>query len=129
MNRKSNSELRHFGLIFLGYILLFYFLFLKMHHESFQPKGEWISLLIFALFFLIFPVILIPINTAWDFILKILHWVNTRVLLGAIFFLVFSPISLFKKIVGKDTFGLNFDYRATSYRTPIMENNDIRNPY
>lgn len=126
---NTNKELRQFGFIFFGYFIFLFFLISRIHHEHIHLNNKWFFLPSFVLVFLIFPKILFPIKLTWDFILKILNWVNTRILLGIIFFLIFTSIAFFKRILRKDTMELQFDHIAPTYRTTVTESNDIRKPY
>lgn len=126
---RTNKELRQFGFILAGYAVFFVYLFFRIHHENMHLNDKWIFLPLFIISFLMFPKILLPVNFAWDFVLKILHWANTRVLLGAIFFLLFSPIALYRRFLKKDTLHLHFNHSRPTYRTSSTENNDIRKPY
>lgn len=127
--KNKNNELRKFSLIFSGYFILLTILFLKIHHKPIQFSEKWLFLPLFISCFLLYPKILMPLKTVWDFLLKILHWINIRLLLGAIFFLLFSPIAFFRRLIGKDAFNLNFNPSATTYRTAVIDNNDLRRPY
>lgn len=130
MNREKSKNLRQFGFILSGYYIFFFYLFSKLHHHLIQFDKKWFLLPIFMIIFLIFPVILIPVNNLWNFILKLLNWVNTRILFGIIFFFIFSPIAFFKKLIGTDSFSLKFDRNVTTYRTlTTSRDNDPRNPY
>jgi len=56
-----------------------------------------------------------PAYIAFSYIGLVLGWINTRLLLGIIFYLIFTPISLFFKLTGRDILGRRFDKNATTY--------------
>lgn len=53
---------------------------------------------------------------AWMFVGGILGWINTRIILGLIFFVLFTPIAVVRRLMGKDSLGLRVDAQAKTYR-------------
>ena len=49
---------------------------------------------------------------------EILGWINTRIILGAIFFGVVTPMGLIRRMLGKDSMGRRRKSDAESYRVP-----------
>jgi hypothetical protein len=47
---------------------------------------------------------------------EVLGWINTRVILGAIFFLLFTPLGLYMRLRGKDPMRRTLAPEAESYR-------------
>jgi len=71
---------------------------------------------------LIAPTILAPIYAAWMKLAFILGWVNSRILLSIIFFLLFTPTALVLRLFGRDALDRRIEKQATSYwreRQPI----------
>lgn len=64
---------------------------------------------------LLIPTAIKPIYVGAMFISHVLGWINTRLILGILFFLVFTPISWIYKIIGKDPLERKFDKNAPSY--------------
>lgn len=126
---KSNKELRKFGIIFSGYFLFFSFLFSRFNHHLLWEK-IWLVLAGIMLAIFIFPKALLPLNFVWEGLLTILRWINVRILLGIIFFFIFSPIAFFRKLFKKNTLHLSFE-KVASYREKSLpkESNDIAKPY
>jgi hypothetical protein len=52
----------------------------------------------------------------WMALGHVLGWINTRILLGAVFFLVVTPIGAVARLFGRDPMRRTFDPDATSYR-------------
>jgi hypothetical protein len=48
----------------------------------------------------------------------VLGWVNTRVILGLIFFGLITPMGLAFRLAGRDPMQRAFDPKATTYRVP-----------
>ena len=86
-----------FGSIFL-LIAAYFFIFTS-------SKIYFTFLLIGILFFIIaftFPVILKPLNIMWMFIGFVLSLIVSPIVLGIIYFLMFTPYAMFMKIFGRD---------------------------
>jgi len=56
-----------------------------------------------------------PIYRGALFVAHILGWINTRLLLGIIFYVVFTPIAFVLKVMGKDPLDRKFDKNAPTY--------------
>lgn len=132
MNKKevTKKQLRTFGIalsIFLGIIGLIHFL--KGHtHQNFWFWGAAGIVLISALSV---PILIKPIYRGALFIAYILGWINTRIILGLIFYLLFTPISLIMKIIGRDPLNRKFNKETNSYwnireRGPITKEQYLR---
>jgi carbamoyltransferase len=64
---------------------------------------------------LLFPVILKPLFIIFSYIGFALGWVITRVILSGFFFLVFTPVGLFSRLLGKQYLQVGFRTDATTY--------------
>ena len=92
---------RSFGLFFTVIFLLFsgYFFF----NNSFQLSQVFVCIsVIFFILSILNPKILLPLNFSWMFFGFLMGLVVSPIVLGAIFFLIFTPIGLFMKIIGRD---------------------------
>ena len=97
--KSSREDLKKFGLT-LGIFFAFIGAICIWRSKSSYPY--WIGLSVFFLFFsFVAPQILKPIQKAWMTLALLMGWVMTRVLLGVVFYLVITPISLISKIAGK----------------------------
>jgi hypothetical protein len=54
----------------------------------------------------------------WMLIGHALGWVNSRVLLGIVFFVLVTPLGILKRLSGKDGLLRKLDPKAESYRVP-----------
>ncbi len=113
-NIKSNKrDVRKFA-ITVGLLLLMIsgFLFWK-DKASFQP------ILIIGIILLAsglaVPTILKPVYWVWMVFATILGWVMTRVILSVVFLLVFTPIGLISRLLGKHFLELNWDNSRNTY--------------
>ena len=66
---------------------------------------------------LLFPASLRPVYKIWMRFAEALGWVNTRIILSLIFFLVFFPFGIIMRMFN-DPMQRKFDGAAASYRIP-----------
>jgi hypothetical protein len=64
------------------------------------------------------PAGLRPVFKAWTAIGNVLGWINTRIILSAIFYLAVTPIGLVRRGLGKDPMGRRRRPELASYRVP-----------
>lgn len=131
MTAKSNKELIKFGLIVSGYFIFFAFLLAHFHHHPILPRWGWCVLSFFIILFFWKPTLLLPFNWLYECLLNMLQQINSRILLGFVFFAIFSPIALLRRITHKNILHLSFNSTEFTYRMLISNegNNDLRRPY
>ena len=114
----DKQELRKFGLIFAAMFILFFALLLPWIWDKPSPLWAWIVAAVFAGTALLLPIVLTPVYHLWMKIGHVLGWINTRIILGLVFFVIFAPVALFLKLLGKDALKQRLDASASSYRIP-----------
>jgi len=129
-NNVTNKQLRTFGIalsIFLGGIGLIHFI------KGNTPQNYWFwgAAIVTIFITLLAPILLKPIYRAALFIAHILGWINTRLILGLIYYLLFTPISLIMRLLGRDPLNRKFDKETNSYwnireRTPKAKEQYLR---
>ncbi|HAJ91415.1 MAG TPA: sxtJ [Gammaproteobacteria bacterium] len=112
----DKQELRKFGLIFAGMFILIFGLLLPWIWDRPSPAWAWIVAAVFITTALLAPVALGPVYKVWMKIGLVLGWINTRIILGLVFFVIFAPVALLIKLLGKDMLKQRLDASATSYR-------------
>ena len=65
---------------------------------------------------LVVPVALRPVHRIWMKVGHVLGYINTRILLGLIYYLVLTPMGLVRRALGKDTLQRSFAADAETYR-------------
>lgn len=65
---------------------------------------------------LVWPPLLYPLFRVWMAVGHVMGWVNTRVILGLVFFLMVTPIGLVMRLLGKDPMTRGFEPDKDSYR-------------
>ncbi|MFN8009251.1 MAG: SxtJ family membrane protein [Terriglobia bacterium] len=116
MNKEdSKKQLRSFGFLVGGVFVL-----LAIWPAMFrgQPARLWAMVVSACLLLpaLLRPGILRPVFRVWMTLGDLLGWVNSRIVLGFLYFLVFTPAGLILRALGKDSLHLRIDRETASYR-------------
>ena len=115
----TRSDLRKFGLIMGAmFALIFGLLFPWITDKTIGnwPIWPFIVMAIFWTLALIFPESLRKVNELWLKVGNVLGWINSRIILGAMFFLLIFPTGLLLKLFGKDSMNRKLEKDADSYR-------------
>ena len=109
----SRKEVRKFG-------ILFSVLFLALAGFSlYKGTGLWRWALGGSGFFLITGLfaysVLKPIYVGWMTFAFALGWLNTRIILGLAFYLIFAPVGLLLRLFRRDILEMKFDRTAATY--------------
>lgn len=79
----------------------------------------------FGMVGLIYPLALKPVFQVWMAIGHILGWINSRIILSLIFFLIFTPIGLVRRLLGRDSLSLRAGEKSNTYRQVSSNPSDI----
>ena len=127
---KSSSD-RSFGFIFA----LVFALLGAVPALRGKPPRLW-SLSVSAIFLLLaltVPTILGPLNRLWMRVGLLISKVTNPIIASLMFFLVFTPVALFLRLLGKDLLRLKFDSGANTYwiirRPPGPSPETMRNQF
>jgi hypothetical protein len=118
----TKSDLRKFGFIMGGmFALIFGLVFPWLTDKTSEnwPIWPFIVLAVFWLIAIIAPQILRPIEHWWQKIGNVLGFINSRIILGVMFFLLIFPIGLILKIFGKDSMNRKLLKEADTYRKVV----------
>ena len=130
-DHMTPAELRSFGLI-TGAIFLALFGFLvPWIFDHNYPRWPWILAGVLAAMALIYPFSLKPVYKVWMIFGGFMGYINTRIILGILFFLVFLPFGVVMRIFGKDPMSRKLDAAADTYRV-VSEQRDpshLEKPY
>lgn len=109
----ERRRLRSFGLtVGVAFVVLAGLLFWKEKPTYPYFGGAGILLILSGL---LVPSALRSIERVWMIGARAMGYVMTRVILGLVFLLVFTPAGLLIRLLGKDPMHLRFDPRASSY--------------
>lgn len=129
--KLDNKTLRDFGLI-TGSILvgLFGLLFPWIFEHNF-PIWPWIIAAILWVWALLLPATLNPVYRGWMAIGHVLGWINTRIILAIMFYIIFLPVGLLLKILGKDPMARKLIKSQGTYRVihPPHNKDHVERPY
>jgi hypothetical protein len=126
----SRKELRAFGLILAAGFLLIAVMPVVFRHNGPRRPALWASILLTVLAILT-PKALRRVYPVWMLLGKGLGWINSRVILSLLFFLVVTPIRLLMLVMGNDPMKRKFDGTAPTYRV-LREARDashMRHPF
>ena len=110
---------RNFGLFFAAIFLITAFFAYRISESSWVFIFIAISLGFFATA-LMSPNSLLPLNKLWMKFGLLLSAIVSPIVMGLIFFGVFTPISIIMKVVGRDELCLQFKKENTHWKSPIM---------
>ncbi|MBJ7900026.1 MAG: sxtJ [Cyanobacteria bacterium RI_101] len=118
MTAPTISTLRHFAwIVAAGVALLWGTIIPLLHGHGFSPL-PWALAALFSLWGAVFPRSLAPLYHVWMRIGEVLGWINSRLILGIIFFGLVTPMALVMKLRGRDSLRRRFAPDLTSYRLP-----------
>ena len=116
-NQITRTELRSFGLVTAGMLVLFFGLLIPWIWGFAWPTWPFSVAGILVIMALAVPASLRPVYKVWMHFASILGWVNTRIILGLIFFLMFLPLGLIMRLFN-DPMRRNLDKSIETYRVP-----------
>lgn len=128
----DSKELRSFGLMFgVIFAILFGLFFPWLLDSESWPRWPWIVFAVTGGLGLLLPLVLKPFYYLWMYLGAALGWFNTRLILGLIFYLMFTPVALLLWLLRKDPMRRKLDAAASTYREPSERNEAKRmeNPY
>ncbi len=111
----EGKQLRAFGLLVGGVFGLIGLWPMGWHGEGIRlwAVGVGAALVLPAL---IRPASLKPIHRIWMALGDVLGWVNTRLILGVVYYGVVTPISLVMRLAGRDPLNRRYEPVARTYR-------------
>ena len=118
MQSNNNTEMRKFGFMMGAIIALLFGLLLPWLFGHDFPLWPWIIAAVFWLAATAAPAILVPVHSAWLRIGHALGWLNTRIILGLMFYTVFFVVAIVMKLLGYDPMSRKLDHNLDSYRVP-----------
>lgn len=112
----ASSQLRSFGLVFGAILIGLFGLLLPWLLERPLPIWPWYIAVPLAIFALLWPRALIVIYTPWMKFGLVAGWINTRIILFVLFYLIIAPTAIIMRLFGFDPLKKKFDSTADSYR-------------
>lgn len=109
------TELRKFGFVTAGMLVLVFGLLIPWIWSFAWPVWPYIIATILITLALFAPAFLNPVYVKWMRFAEILGWINTRIILGLIFYLVFLPFGLIMRLF-TDPMRRKLDKTIATYR-------------
>ena len=111
----DNKQLRSFGFTVGGLFAVIGLWPILFHNEN--PR--WWAILLAGL--LVVPALVLPRSLAWVHgrwmtLGHIMGWINSRIILGLVFYLVVTPTGMIRRLLGKDSMGKAIRPDLNSYR-------------
>lgn len=122
---------RKFGLVTSAIIVVLFGLALPWLFSLNFPRWPWIMAGVLSTWSLVAPNTLRPVYVGWMKFGNIMNWINTRLILGIMFYLIIMPFGLVMRLLGKDPMQRNLDSSKSSYRI-VSEKHDkdnVEHPY
>jgi predicted Co/Zn/Cd cation transporter (cation efflux family) len=112
----DKKGLRDFGLITGSLFIVFFGLLLPWLFSLAFPLWPWIVAGVLSVLALIAPNGLKFIYQGWMFLALILAWINTRLILGIVFYLLITPMGSIMRLFGKNAMK-NKPSQSETYRS------------
>jgi len=130
--QMSAKELKQFGLTLAAVIAVLFGLLFPTIFDWSYANYSWLFVIYLLISALIVPKSLKFVYKIFSRIGQILNWINTKIILGFIFIVLFIPIELFFKLIARDLLKKKFDSNLETYREVPPENKqkvDLTKPY
>jgi hypothetical protein len=133
--KSETPDLRKFGLMFAIVLAVLFGALIPLIRHGFEitlwPMWPWAVALVMVSWSLIHPGSLGLVHSPWMKFASIAQWVNTRIIMLLLFYLLILPIGLLLRLFGKDSMHRRFDRGADSYRVKAetQDNKHMENPY
>lgn len=117
----DRKGLREFGLITGGILAVLFGVALPWLFDHGWPLWPWLLGGLLAGWALVWPAGLRPVYRGWMKFGAVLGWINSRIILGLMFYLLVLPAGLIMRLFGKDPMRRRFDRSAETYRVASKE--------
>ena len=123
----DSKGLRKFGLTTGAIIVLLFVLFFPWVFDMENlPIWPWVVAGLLWVPALVIPNLLGPVYTTWMKIGHALGWVNTRIILGLLFYAMVLPMGLIMRLFGNDPMSRKLDKSVSSYRIKSVSESKYR---
>jgi predicted membrane protein len=121
----SKKELREFGLLFSVLLILLLGLLIPWITKHSFPQWPWIVAAIVTTLALVAPKSLQPFYTLWMKVGLVLGWIQTRIILGFVFYVVLLPTGLIAKCFRDDPLQRKLEPQSKSYRSDSIHRSTL----
>lgn len=114
--KASEKDLRKFGLV-VGCVFCMIGLWPVMFRDESVRLWALAAGATLAMLGGVFPRSLVHIHRGWLLAGLALGWINTRILLGAVYYGLITPIGIARRLIGKNSMRPMLPSEVTTYRT------------
>jgi hypothetical protein len=127
----TNQELRNFGFISGAFVAILFGLLLPWFFAHSIPLWPLMFSATLSASALLHPPLLAPVYKCWMIVGQTLGWINTRIILGVIFYILLLPIGLMMRLFGKDPMARKLNREEISYRIlcPPKNIQQVKEPF
>lgn len=128
---KDPVELRKFGLVLGALFAAVFGLWPMLHGHHPAHIWPWCLTAVLWILALLQPSMLSYLYVAWTRLGGALGWLNTRIILTAIYGLLIVPLGIVMRLCGRDRMAHHFDQAAASYRVTSRRRpaKDMEHPF
>lgn len=112
----ASRELRRFGIVLALALVAVFAGLLPWLFGHTRPWWPWPVAATLVALAGVSPRLLAPVHRGWMVVGHAFGWVNSRILLAAVFFLIIAPLGLMLRMLGKNPITRRPDADAPSYR-------------
>ncbi len=116
--KLDRQGLRNFGLMMAGFLATIFGVIIPLIRRHESPMWIWAIAIFFVTFALVAPNFLNPVYQVWMRFGLTLGWVETRIVLGLVFYVMMLPMGVVMRLLGNDPLRRDLQKRDTSYRVP-----------
>jgi hypothetical protein len=116
-DRVDAKQLRSFGVLLGGAFSIIGLWPLLIRGEPLRPWALGLAVALAGLG-LAFPTSLCRVHHVWMLAGHALGWINTRIILGVVYYGLLTPMGVAMRLLGKDPMNRAFSPDADTYRVP-----------
>ena len=127
----NKAGLRSFGLITGAIFVVLFGLLFPFILKRAIPIWPWVVAGVLWFCALAFPNSLRMVYVGWMKVGNVLGWINTRIILGAMYYLIMTPMSVVMRVLGYDPMAKNFNEKLITYRRvkEVLPKKHFERPY
>ena len=129
---NSNKALREFAYTMSAAFIGIFCIALPFLFSRSIPHWPFFIAAILLLQALLAPRTLIPVRYLWMRIGGMIGWINTRIILAVVFYVLLTPIGLIQRRWGKSQYNVGYNNQLNSYkitRQKKLTATDLENPF
>ena len=125
----TEKDLRTFGLTCAAIVSVVFGLIFPLLFIDGVPLWPWMVAAILALWALIHPSSLIFVYRPWLRIGAIIGWIQTRIILGLIFYVMVTPFGLVRRFFDGTIKELDAEEKSYRIKSNSTDDKQMENPY